>query len=121
VVDIKIKCGGLDTRSATKYFLGWMKVVKLLGIWITAGAICFGLYISGLTEKWNYGEGSVVYLHIPKYPGEKFYIAEKDPNFKPKIKVFDKHPALRILGMVGVAGIALTMTIYTLRKSDRIL
>ena len=95
-----------------------MKVIKLIVIWIITGAICFGLYISGLSEKWNYGGGSAVYLHIPKYPGEKFYLAEKDPNFKPKIKEFDNHPVLRILGMVGVAGIALTMTFYTLRKSS---
>jgi hypothetical protein len=93
-----------------------MKVVKLIAIWIIAGAICLVIYTSGLTEKWNYEGSSAVYLHIPKYPGEKFYLAEKDPNFRPKIKEFDKHPKLRILGMLGIAGIALAITLYTLRK-----
>lgn len=94
-----------------------MKRIKLIAIWLTAGVICFVLYTSGLTEKWNYGGSGAVYLHIPKYPGEKFYLAEKDPNFKPKIKQFDNHPKLRILGMAGITGIALAMTFYILRKS----
>jgi hypothetical protein len=94
-----------------------MKIVKLVVTWIIAGAVCFALYTSGLTEKWNYGGNGAVYLHIPKYPGEKFYLAEKDPNFKPKIKQFDNHPKLRISEMAGIMGIALAITFYILRKS----
>lgn len=107
---------GLMTKSTYR----GMKAIKLIVIWIIAGAICFEVYTSGLTEKWNYRGSGAVYLHIPKYPGEKFYVAEKEPNFKPKIKEFDNHPALRILGMAVITGIAFAMTFYMLRKPQQI-
>jgi hypothetical protein len=86
------------------------KAVMLIIIWFIAGGICLALYTSGLTEKW-----SVAYIHVPKYPGEK-YSAEGKKLFR--YKEFDGHPGLRIVGMGGITGIALAMTLYILRKSS---